>query len=328
MGRNYLGENPDKDSIVYKRVGNTPPLPLLKDEKIIQQQPDQSSLTERYVEESIKFIRENKDKPFFLYFAHMHVHLPHYPPQRFLDQAENGPYGAAVECIDWATDAIMQELKDRGIDDNTIIIFTSDNGSNLKFGGSNGRLKGKKGDSWDGGSRVPCIIRWPGSIPKDMVCDELVTALDLLPTLANLADGKTPSDRIIDGVDVSNLLFDPNAESPRESFFYYQCGGLAAVRDRQWKYFVDSSLYSEGLYDLKEDISESNDLLEKNPDTVDRLKKLIDKCRIDLGDKYLDMDGKNTRPVGRVDNPKTLTTYDPDHPYIVAMYDVSDGKSG
>lgn len=175
---------------------------------------------------------------------------------------------------------------------------------------------------------MPCIIRWPGRIPKDMICDELITAMDLLPTLANLAGGKKPQDRIIDGVDISELLFDPKAESPRESFFYYHFGGLAAVRDRQWKYFTESPKYKEGLYDLKNDISESNDLLEESPDIANRLKKLIKKCRIDLGDKYLDMEGKNTRPVGRVDDPKTLTAYDPDHPYIVAMYDISDGKSG
>ena len=157
MGRNDLGENPDKQKI--KEIGNSPPLPLLRDENIVQEQPDQSSLTERYIEESVKYIRENKDKPFFLYLAHMHTHLPHYPPQVFIDNSNNGLYGAAVACIDWATNVIMHELMELRIDDNTIVIFTSDNGSLARMGGSNSPLRGTKSTCWEGGFRVPCILR-------------------------------------------------------------------------------------------------------------------------------------------------------------------------
>ncbi len=326
MGINYLGDNPDE--LVKRVIGSTPPLPLLKEKEVIQEQPDLSSLTERYVEQCVKFIRDNKNGPFFLYLAHMHVHLPHYPPQRFLDQSDNGEYGASVECIDWATDAILYELKKDEIDDNTIIIFTSDNGSNKKFGGSNYPLREKKGTCWEGGFRVPCIIRWPKRIKKGLVCNELISAMDFLPTLAGLAGAETPTDRIIDGKDISGLLCGDNTKSPYDSFFYYCEGNLYAVRCGNYKYFQDTPDYPEALYDLDKDKSESNNLLGQFPDIEVKCKELIDNARIDLGDDRLGIKGINTRPVGRVENPKTLTEYDLDHPYIVAMYDVSEEKCG
>jgi len=326
MGISTFGENHDK--WMKKVLEDSPPLPLMENEEVIQQQPDQSSLTERYVEKCIRFIRENKDKPFFLYLAHMHVHLPHYPPQSFLEQSGNKPYRAAVECIDWATSSLMYELKNQMIDDNTLIIFTSDNGSNTRFGGSNSPLRGKKGTCWEGGFRVPCIMRWPKRIKKGLTRKEFITAMDFLPTITSIVEGKLPENRIIDGVDFSSLLYDETISSPRDEFFYYLKGDLCAVRKGKWKYFADTQHYSEALYNLNEDISESINLFDKHPDIVKELKKLIDKCRGDLGDDNLGIKGANIRPVGRVKNPKTLTKYDPDHPYIVAMYDLSDGKCG
>ena len=183
-----------------------PPLPLLRDEEVIEEQPDQASLTERYVEESVRFIREHRDRPFFLYFAHMHVHLPHYVAWRFLKTAINGPYGAAVECIDWSVGVLMHELKRLGLDERTLVIFTSDNGSRGDRGGSNQPLKGGKFNTWEGGLRVPCIMRWPGTIPAGTVSSEIVTSMDFLPTLARLAGAEPPADRIIDGKDVAALM--------------------------------------------------------------------------------------------------------------------------
>ena len=183
-----------------------PPLPLLRDEEVIEEQPDQASLTSRYVEESVRFLREKREGPFFLYFAHMHVHLPHYVAWRFLKTAINGPYGAAVECIDWSVGVLMHELKRLGLDERTLMIFTSDNGSRGDRGGSNLPLKGGKFNTWEGGLRVPCIMRWPGTIPAGTVSSEIVTSMDFLPTLARLAGAEPPAERIIDGKDVAALM--------------------------------------------------------------------------------------------------------------------------
>ncbi|MDP7134262.1 MAG: sulfatase-like hydrolase/transferase, partial [Planctomycetota bacterium] len=150
-----------------------PPLPLMDDDAVIQEQPDQASITERYVERSVRFIRENRGQPFFLYFAHMYVHLPLYAPQRFLRQSENGSYGAAVECIDWAASVLFDEIKELGLDENTLIVFTSDNGSRGRDeGGSNSPLRAQKGTTWEGGQRVPCIVRWPGKVPAGKMSSE------------------------------------------------------------------------------------------------------------------------------------------------------------
>ena len=200
-----------------------PPLPLLRDEAVIQAQPDQRGITERYVEECVRFMRSNRETPFFLYLAHMHVHLPHYPPERFVRESKNGVYGAAVACIDWATDVLLHELKALGLDDNTLVLFTSDNGSRARDeGGSNGPLRATKGTTWEGGQRVPLIARWPGRIPTGTTCSELTLSMDFYPTLANLAGAALPDDRIIDGKDIGPLLSgQDDASSGHEAFFYY-----------------------------------------------------------------------------------------------------------
>ncbi len=156
-----------------------PPLPLMLDEEVIEAQPDQAALTERYLQESIRFIRSNRDKPFLLYFAHMYVHLPLYVQPRFAAESRNGPYGAAVRCIDWALAVLMAELTALGLSDDTIVIFTSDNGALCRPGeGSNAPLRDVKGTTWEGGIRVPCIVRWPGEVPAGTTSDALTTAMD------------------------------------------------------------------------------------------------------------------------------------------------------
>ncbi len=303
-----------------------PPLPLLRDEEVIEEQPDQASLTSRYVEECVRFMREHRDRPFFLYFAHMHVHLPHYVPWRFLKSAVNGPYGAAVECIDWSVGVLLYELKRLGLDGQTLVIFTSDNGSRGDRGGSNQPLKGGKFNTWEGGLRVPCIMRWPGVIPAGSVNRELVTALDFLPTLARLAGAEPPTDRIIDGQDIRPLLFgEPGATSPHEAFFYYLGDRLQAVRSGPWKLHVwrDGGALCE-LYNLAEDIGETRDVAADHPDVVRRLQALAEAMREDIGDAATGVPGRNCRPVGRVADPKPLTRFDPAHPYYMALYDLPD----
>jgi arylsulfatase A len=322
----YYGLPYSNDMGRQKDAKPYPPLPLLKDEEVVEQQPDQSSLTEKYLDESLKFIRENSQKPFFLYLAHMYVHLPLYVPSRFLEKSKNGRYGAAVECIDWVTGVILDELQALGLDENTLIIFTSDNGSRCRDeGGSNGVLRGTKATTWDGGQRVPCIMRWKGTIQPGMLCKELVSALDFLPTFASLINKPLPSNRKIDGVNVLPLMLSPGTPSPRESFFYLMRNDLEAVRDRKWKLHVKKKEEPiNELYDLETDPGETHNLYDSHPQVVAELKAKMDVFRADIGDAATGVIGLNNRPAGRVENPKPLTNYDPNHPYFIAMYDLSE----
>lgn len=316
---NDMGMSSAKNS---KRRGY-PPLPLLRDEEVVQEQPDQASLTERYMEDAVRFIRSNRNQPFFLYFAHMYVHTPLFVPKRFLDAAENGPYGAAVECVDWAAGTLLRELDLLGLADDTLVIFTSDNGSNCRNGGSNAPLRGKKGTTWEGGQRVPCLMRWPGRIPAGTVCGELATAMDFLPALAGLAGAKTPADRIIDGVDIRPLMFNPeSAESPRGDFFFSYQDRLEAVRSGDWKLHVRKGDQEvKELYDLTEDVGETRNRYDDHPEIVVELERKLDAWRNDLGDQATGAVGANVRPSGKVDSADTLTHFDPNHPYIIASYD-------
>lgn len=303
-----------------------PPLPLVRDEEVIQQQPDQATLTERYTEEAVRFIRRNQDRRFFLYLAHMHVHLPHYVPQHFLDASRNGRYGAAVEYIDWSTAVLLHELSELELAGNTLVVFTSDNGSNTRYGGSNQPLRGRKGQTWEGGIRVPCIARWPGIIPAGSECSEVATAMDFLPTFAGFAGVDIPGDRIIDGRDISSLMRGKKeARSPHQAFYYYRQDRLEAVRSGRWKLHVSrESEELRELYDLEADIAETTDLKNKHRDVVQRLEELATACRDDIGDSVTGVKGRNRRPCGFVKGVKPLTEYDENHPYIIAMYDLPE----
>ena len=313
---NDMGRQPPRE--------HWPPLPLLRDEEVIQQQPDQAGLTERYTEECVRFLRQPRREPFFLYLAHMYVHLPIYVQERFLRESENGPYGAAVATIDWSTGVIMHELRRLGLEDNTLVIFTSDNGSHGGRGGSsNLPLRGGKGNTWEGGMRLPCIMRWPGVISAGSTCREVAASLDFLPTFAGLAGARTPDDRIIDGKDIRPLLLqETGARSPHEAFYYYRCDVLQAVRAGQWKLCVardDQPLIE--LYDLERDPGETENVAERHPDIVRRLERYIDAAREDLGDAGTGAAGANCRVPGWVDNPRPLTEFDESYPYARALYD-------
>ncbi len=326
----YFGLPYSNDMGRQRRPGDAvtdfPPLPLLRDDAVVEQQPDQSSLTERYTEDAVRFIRENRSRNFFLYFAHMHVHLPHYVPERFLRSSRNGVYGAAVECIDWSVSVLLDELDRLGLAGNTLVAFTSDNGSNMRFGGSNGPLRGRKGSTWEGGQRVPCVMRLPGTIPTGKTCAEVVTAMDFLPTFARLAGAEPPADRTIDGRDVGALLADPeSARSPHEAFFYYAGRRLEAVRCGRWKLHVAKGRNRlRELYDLSVDVRESVNVAGAHPDVVADLERRLAECRLDLGDALEGVEGRNCRAIGRVADARPLTEYDERHPFVVAMYDLPD----
>jgi arylsulfatase A-like enzyme len=279
------------------------------------------------VEESVRFIRGNADRPFFLYLAHMYVHLPVYVPDRFLRESKNGRYGGAVACVDWAAGVLLHELKELGLDENTLIIFTSDNGSRVRGeGGSNGPLRGTKGTTWEGGQRVPCLMRWPSVIPPGSECRALTTSMDLFPTLAGAASEQVPGDRTIDGKSLLPLMESGGVgASPHEAFFYYRLNNLEAVRSGRWKLHVrkvDKEMCE--LYDLDADVGETENVADRHPDVVTALTQLADRCRHDLGDEATGTAAQDVRPIGRVDDPDTLTHFDPEHPYIIAMYDLKD----
>lgn len=311
-----------------------PPLPLIEGDEVVEQQPDQASLTERYVDAAVEFIKGGAGQPFFLYLAHMYVHLPIYVQERFAEQSANGAYGAAVASIDWATEVILDELDAQGLADNTIVIFTSDNGSlgdnpppwgsSEPLGGSNDPLRGTKGSTWEGGQRVPGIVRWPARIPAGQVSDEVVSTMDLYPTLAAICGGQVPQDRIIDGRDVQALWYG-NGSSPHDVFFYYWMNDLEAVRSGPWKlHFSKRGKPRTGLFNLETDVGETTDVLGEHPDVVARLEALAEEARATLGDARLDLVGAEVRPVGKVQNPVPLTEYNSDHPYVVAEYDLPD----
>ncbi len=313
----YYGLPYSNDMGLMKRWPYYPPLPLMRDEEVVQEQPDQAPLTERYTEAAVRFMRENRDRPFFLYLAHMYVHVPLYVPPQF-DGAWNGVYGAAMACLDWSTAALLYELKRLGLDERTMVIFTSDNGGAIRSGGCNAPLRGAKGTTWEGGLRVPCIVRWPGTVPAGSTCPEITTAMDFLPTFAAMAGGEPPCDRIIDGKDIGPLLRgEAGARSPHEAFFYYGCDNLDAVRAGRWKLHLSTGQ----LYDLVADVGESQNVAAEHADVVRDLRARADACREDLGDAAVGAPGKNCRPVGRVAKADTLTHFDEEHPYIVASYD-------
>jgi len=290
------------------------PLPVIRNEEIVdivEDMDDQAQLCKRFTGEAIKFIKKNKDQPFFVYIPHAFIHHPRNARDKFIEKAgpredvdgqkiieEPWDYAlqqrtrAQIEEIDWSVGQILDTLRELRVDKNTIVLFTSDNGGSR--GCSNKPLRGGKGSTWEGGMREPTVAWWPGTIPADSVCDEVATTMDLLPTFAKLGGGKVPGDRIIDGRDISLLLRDPdNARSPHKAFFYHRGNDLRAVRSGPWK------LHANGrLYNLDKDITESNNVAGQNPQVVARLKRYMQDFNTDLK--------KNSRPVGKVANPKYL----------------------
>ena len=303
-----------------------PPLPLLRDKEVVQEQPDQRALTERYTEDAVHYIKRHRDEPFFLYFAHMHVHVPIFVPEHFLKKAKNGGYGAAVEEIDWSMGVIFETLEQLGLTENTLIIFTSDNGSRARGeGGSNGPCRGHKGQTWDGGIRVPCLMRWPAKIKAGQTQTELATAMDFMTTLSGIAGVDLPSDRIIDGKNILPLMTDANAKSDMDCFAYYAGDSLCAIRNDEWKLH----LYRHGekvqeLYNLRSDVGELHNVYDQNPNIVAALEAQAQGMREDIGDKHTDVAGANRREKGRVEKPETLTVYREDHAYVIAEYDLAD----
>jgi arylsulfatase len=289
---------------------------------------DQAQLTTSYTERAVSFINKHKKEPFFLYLPNSMPHVPIAASNKFKGKSEQGRYGDVLMEIDWSVGQIMEALKKNGIAENTLVIFTSDNGPWLNFGnhaGSAGGLREGKGSSWEGGQRVPCIMNWPGHIPEGLICNKIASTIDILPTLANIANAPLP-ERKIDGVNILPLMTgEPNA-NPREVFLYYfHANWLEGVRKNQWKLVLphqsrtyegfapgkdgvggkaDNVQVGMGLYDLRRDPGERYDVKDQNPEIVAELMKIAEEARLDLGDGIMNIKGANVREPGRVEMQK------------------------
>jgi arylsulfatase A-like enzyme len=299
----------------YTREGvlkrETAACPLIRDNVVIEVPADQTQFTQRYTRETIRFITQNKDKPFFVYLAHNMPHIPLHASERYVGSSRRGIYGDTIQELDWSTGKILQSVKELGLDKNTLVIFTSDNGPNTGKGGSAGPLKGGKGSTLEGGVRVPFVARWPGNIPVGIESDEAITGMDLLPTLTILAGGDVPDDRVIDGKDIWPLLAGkPDAKSPHEAIYYLRGRGVQGIRVGDWKYRKatdkapkvkkskrqpasdpkSKKVNVETLYNLRGDIGEQTNLLDEHPEIAQRLKRQLATFETELK--------KNLRPPG------------------------------
>jgi arylsulfatase A len=304
-----------------------PDLPLIEGDKIINPKvtpKDQTQLTTWYTERAVKFIEKNKNQPFFLYVPHSMPHVPLYVSDKFKGKSKEGIYGDVTMEIDWSVGQILKTLKKNGLDDNTLVIYTSDNGPWLSYGthaGKTGPLREGKGTTWDGGQREPTIMRWPGKIPAGKVCKEVAGTIDILPTVTKITGGKLPKLKI-DGKDIRPLMFgQANAKSPHEAYYFYWARHLQAIRSGKWKLHFPHAYRSMNgkpggtdgtptrytqlrtklvLYNLDKDIGEKHDVAKDHPEVVKRLKALAEKARKDLGDSATKDKGNGVRPPGRI----------------------------
>ena len=304
-----------------------PPLPLIENNEVIDPavSPEKlAQLTTLYTEHAVRFIDRHKDQPFFLYVPHTMVHVPLAVSGKFKDKSGAGLFGDVVMELDWSVGQILDALKRNGIDDNTLVLFTSDNGPWLSYGnhaGSAGPLREGKGTMWEGGYREPCVLAYPGKIPAGTKCDEFACTIDMFPTIAKLIGAEPPSEHIIDGKDIWPLMSgQKGAKSPHEFFWCYYDGELRGVRDRQWKLVFPHQYRSldgkpggrdgnpvpykqlktkEALYDLKSDVGEHHDVSADHPDIVAKFEAEGEKARLALGDKLMGRKGSEVRPAGK-----------------------------
>jgi arylsulfatase A-like enzyme len=308
----------------YKKEGPRselyPDLPLYHNNEILELNPDQNQLTSRYTEYAVRFIEANNDKPFFLYLPHTMAHIALGVSEKFSGKTEYGRYGDVMEEIDWSVGEILNTLEKNNLEKKTLVIYTSDNGPPLSFGNHAGKahpLREGKGTTFEGGMRVPCIMRWPGKIPPGSVNHEMSTTMDFLPTVARLTGGQVPKDRVIDGKDIWPLMSgDPAIKTPNDVLFYHWDSELQAVRSGPWKLHfphmyrqqagkpgrnglrageIDASI-GLSLFNLDEDIGETKNLAQQHPDIVQKLtdlanthlKDLIENSRASVNLKDID----------------------------------------
>ncbi|MCB0684892.1 MAG: sulfatase [Saprospiraceae bacterium] len=308
-------------------VFNFPALPLIENETVIDTLEEQSMITTWYTEHAVDFIKRNKNNPFFLYVPQSMPHVPLFVSDKFKGKSRRGLYGDVISEIDWSVGEILRTLKEQGLDDNTLVIFTSDNGPWLSYGTHSGEahpLREGKGTALEGGVRVPCIMRWPGKIEAGSETEKPAMTIDLLPTICAITGAALPS-HLIDGRNMLGLMVGDQAYQPHHQayYFYYHQNELQGVLsgDGRWKlYFphkyrslngrvgrddglpIDYDQNDMGLelYDLENDISETTDVAKDHPDIVVSLQELAEQARESMGDALTGRVGKETRPVGQL----------------------------
>ncbi len=304
---------------------NFPRLPVIENDSVIAYlDEDQNVLTTEYTERAVDFIERNRDNPFFLYVAHSMPHVPLFVSDKLRGKSERGLYGDVISEIDWSVGEILATLKKHNLDENTLVIFTSDNGPWLsygKHGGSATPLREGKGTVFEGGVRVPCVMRWPGKIPAGIEQDKAAITIDILPTIAGLIDAEPPT-HTIDGKDIWSLMSNhPDAQPSHEAFyFYFRNNELQGMRSGKWKlYFPHRYRAFEGegrddgfpvnykmkeigleLYDLEADISEKNNVADQYPAVVDSLRQMASAFRTKLGDSLTGIEGSEVRSPGSI----------------------------
>jgi arylsulfatase len=303
----YFGIPYSNDMGTKPNRPNFPPLPLIRNEETIEKEPDQAQLTKRYTEEAVKFIRSNKDKPFFLYLPHTMIHFPLAASADFKGKSKMGFIGDTIEEIDWSVGEITKTLDELKLNENTLVIFTSDNGP---AGRQAPPFRGNKGTVFEGGVREPCIMRWTGKIPAGTTCDRIAGNIDVLPTMAKLIGAELPKDRTIDGRDISSLMLDPKAAAVRDTQLYFNgASALVAIRTGDWKLFLNgipvaankkqgegaakklAEAMTPALFNLADDIGETKNVAEANPEVVKRLKETAEKMNAEIK--------ANQRPAGK-----------------------------
>ncbi len=311
-----------------ERPDNYPPLKLMKDDRIIDTLETQEFITTEYTERAVDFIERNKNQPFLLYVPHSMPHVPLFVSDKFRGKSPRGLYGDVISEIDWSVGQILEALQVHDLDENTWVIFTSDNGPWLSYGDHSGSalpLREGKGTTWEGGVRVPAIMRWPGTIPAGKVTDKPAMTIDIFPTVARITGADLPA-QPIDGRDMWELLIEPKTAPPHHEayFFYYRQNELQGMLsgDGRWKMYFPHTYrtlngrsggkggqpvlyeYTETeweLYDLVEDVAEAQNVIDKFPEIKDRLSSLADSAREELGDKLFEKTGKGVRPLGRIE---------------------------
>jgi arylsulfatase len=312
-----------------KRKRNYPDLPLYENARV-KLTPvtgeHQAQLTTWYTERAVQFIEQNRRRPFFLYVAHSMPHVPLFVSDKFKGRSGRGLYGDVIMEIDWSVGQILEALRRHGLEERTLVIFTSDNGPWLSYGnhsGSAGILREGKGTVWEGGVREPCLMRWPGKIPAGSVCAQPAMTIDLLPTIARLAGAALPAQKI-DGKDIWPLIAGhPGAVSPQEAYyFYYGQNELQALTSGPWKLILPHTyrtmqgqppgkdgvpgpyrnikLTQPELYNLDDDPSETTNVASRHPEVVARLMALAERARTELGDTLTQRKGTEVRPPARV----------------------------
>ena len=314
----YFGIPYSNDMFKKSAETKVPVVPLLRDEKVVELMDGegQRRMVELYTKEAVDFITRSKDRPFYLYFAHNAVHTPIWPGAAFAGKSQNGRFGDWVEEMDWSVGQVLDALRSQGLDKDTLVVFTSDNGPWLikgADGGSAGPLRGGKGSTWEGGVRVPTLAWWPGRVPAGSVNDAVAATIDLLPTFVALAGGAVPTTPVIDGRDITPILLGQSKESAREAHYYFSGYDLQAVRQGRWKLALAPQSDGLGknaaktapglrLYDLDAEIGEQTDVAARHPEVVAKLKALADKMSAEIGGRA----PAARRPAGEVKVAKTL----------------------